>query len=674
MSDALRPHERWIWTELIGFDANRSDLGVSEYLDTAGFTPDAICLLLTSPDFVLAHEDAAEEIVLPEDVCSRDGHEFNPQRERQAWTNRQLQGLIAGLQQRGIEVYLTVFTRFYGNRFHHEWLSDHPEACKVFRRHGWAASLNCLARLSDGSYFEDYFIPKLVQTLDYYGFDGWHGADGWGPLNGPIYEVDLSDDMVGQFAETVEIPLPEEVTRECGHDTDLLEARARWLWRNARREWIGFYADRWAAFWAKALDALHAAGKRAMINSAWGRAPWEALYRYGIDYRRIVEAGVDGIVVETVAAGLSMDPRPNAADVTRHADFLSMLMLMRGGLPDARLIFLHNTHDTVEEWDAIRHKPTLLEKEIFSLSNVYSVGPGGEGEPCADGFLVCLGDGLDERHWEWLRARWQLAWSGSPRRPLGVTLLWADDLLEAQMADFTRTRSWTVHRLLFHLMTEGAPEQAVANLGHIDVPRGPALLLNHHLLAPEDLLRVIDEAAGPLVLIGRADCDLSLPEPSARFADRSGPLSLSCLVYGADVVPPAIDDWEPPGLPDDLMALEEPRGYWDHFTFRPVSPQFLRACARVTAEVSDAPRVVEEADNVLVMATEERSGRIRVALKNKSRFYMRPTIDMRRPIERVDILTHFPSLLVRPEGPRFSVRVPPEGITVVEVQLADDDA
>ena len=155
-----------------------------------------------------------------------------------------------------------------------------------------------------------------------------------------------------------------------------------------RHEWIEFHAERWAGFWAKALDALHGAGKRAFINSAWGRAPWEALYRYGIDYRRIVAAGVDGIVVETVAAGLSMDPRPYAADVTRHADFLSMLMLMRAGLPDAKLIFLHNTHDVVEEWDAIRHVPTLLEKEIHALTGVYHHRADGSLRPASDGLLV----------------------------------------------------------------------------------------------------------------------------------------------------------------------------------------------------------------------------------------------------------------------------------------------
>jgi len=44
----MRNHERWIWTELIGFDSDQPDQGVAEYLETTGFVPDCICLLITS--------------------------------------------------------------------------------------------------------------------------------------------------------------------------------------------------------------------------------------------------------------------------------------------------------------------------------------------------------------------------------------------------------------------------------------------------------------------------------------------------------------------------------------------------------------------------------------------------------------------------------------------------
>jgi len=182
---------------------------------------------------------------------------------------------------------------------------------------------------------------------------------------------------------------------------------------------------------------------------------------------------------------------------------------------------------------------------------------------------------------------------------------------------------------------------------------------------------VLAYQAGPTILIGR---ELEgLPPPGVRFDDPSGPLSLVCLVYGVEPAEALeIEPWEPPPLPDDVMAMDEPVGYWDHFTFAPVSPAFLRACADAIATVSGAPRVVEEADAVTVMATEEASGRLRVALKNSTPFYARPRVDVGREIAAVDILTEYPSLLVRPEGSTFAVRVPPKGVTVVEVALAEE--
>lgn len=664
---ATRPHERWIWTELIGFDNTQPDMGVGEYLQSAGFTPTTVCLLIGSPDFILSHESLGHEAPLHPDFCARDGHDHNPHRQRQVWTNRQLQELIRQLQSQGVAVFLTVFTRFYQNQFHHEWISDHREVCMVFASLGWVSSINSLARLADGGYYEDYFIPKLVETLTYYGFDGWHGADGYGPLNGPLWRVDFSDDMVGQFGGASRLSLPPEVIGECGYDAGKLEARAAWIWRHARHEWIEFYADRWAGFWQKAMAALHAAGKRGVINSAWGRAPFESLYRYGIDYRRIVDAGVDGIVVETVAAGLAMDPRPGAAHESRHYDFLSMLMLIRAYVPNTRLIFLHNAHDVVEQWDAIRHMPTLLEREIYALANVWHHADDGPLQPAADGFLVCLGDGLDPDHWRWLRARWELAFDAAPRRTLGAMVVWSDAAMAAQVSDFTETRAWTPHRLLFHLMTRGAMVQATVRAADVERVEGPLLVLNPHLFTPEELREVATYDRGPLVAIG-PDLGCLLPGETG-FSDVLAPGQLQCRVRGADcVVPPELPAAEET-IPPDLTDLPEPQGYWDHMYFREVSEGFIRACVDVINCASGAPGVVDAAETVTLMAVEQEPGVLRIALKNKSDVYARPTVDVGKTIEGVHVLTDFPSLRIVPEGTRFSVRVPGKGVTVVDVRL-----
>ncbi|MEW6359365.1 MAG: hypothetical protein AB1696_23720 [Planctomycetota bacterium] len=666
--DTQRPHERWIWTELIAFDNTQSDLGVGEYLDAAGFVPTALCLLMTTPDFILSYQGISEEAALPPDYCARDGHEFNRQRQRQTWTNHQLRELIRRLRERGIEVYVTVFTRFYRDRFHHEWVSDHREVFMVFKSAGPAWAINSLARLKDGTYYEDYFARQLVAVTRDYGFDGWHGADGYGPLNGPIYEVSFSDDMVGQFAEARDLDLPCFVIGECGGDVEKLKARAEWIWRNVRRDWIEFYADRWAGFWRKMVAALHGAGKKAVINSAWGRAPFESLYRYGIDYRKIVDAGVDGIVVETVAAGLAMDPR--TADADRHYDFLSMLMLIKAHAPEAKLIFLHNTHDVVEQWDALRHQPTVLEREIYSLPNVYHTDATGRLKPCADGFLVCLGDAIARDEWAWLRENWRLAFHPLPSRSLGATLVWSDTAFRSQLDDFVRTRSWFPHRLLFHLMGRGALVGSTARIEALENVRGPILVLNPHIFPDEEAKRVFEYARGPIIAIGRKPN--GLPPAGFEFEDVYPPDPLWCGVYGASATfDPKIEANGTEDLPADVMALSEPRGYWDHLPCRKVSDGFLDACIRVI-QATCGISILTEADSVTLMVAEETAGRLRVAVKSKSPVYARPQVDMGKRIERVEVLSRFPAVRIEPEGSRFTVKVPGKGIVVLAVTLAGE--
>jgi hypothetical protein len=659
----LRPHERWIWTELIAFDNQQPDFGVGQYLSTTGFVPTTMSLLIGSPDFVLSHSGIEKEIALAEEYCSRDGHEFNQERKRQVWTNHQLRSLIAGLHARGVQVYLSLFSQYKRDKTHREWISDHLEVLHVWKSSGFAWALNSLARLKDGSFFEDYFARQMVKTLSDFGFDGWHGADGFGPLSGSLHEVSFSDDMIGQFAGTPGLQLPEVVTQTCVFDVPKLTARADWILKNRRAEWSEFYAQRWTRFWNTMVTALHGAQKKAVINSAWGRAPFESLYRYGIDYQRIAATGVDGIIVETVAAGLAMDPR--LANQDRHDDFLAMLMLMRACVPETRLIFLHNVHDTVEQWDAIRHIPTVLEREIYALANVFHTKPDGTLRPSADGFLACLGDGLKRDEWRWLEERWELAFSPLPQRTLGATVVWSDAAFRAQMGDFLKTRTWNTHHMLFHLMAAGASVQSTIGVGSLEKARGALLVPNAHLLPPDELAAVMRYRGSPIMLVGRKLS--AMPKADIEFSDVYPPNEMWCGVYGAKpaVVEITTDGEEPPL--GDLMSLTVPRSAWDHLTYRKVSTSFVKACAQTLQRISTPITVVAESDSVALMPVEQTNGRIRIAIKNRTASYARPQIDIGQPIESVEVRTSFPSVAIRPEGSKFSVRVPGHGITVVEV-------
>lgn len=664
---SVRSHERWIWTELIAFDNQNPDFGVNQYLKATGFTPKAICLLIGSPDFVLSHAGIEKEVGLPKEYCSREGHEFNRERKRQDWTNHQLRSLIQGLKKKGVEVYLSSFSKYTRDREHREWIRDHLEVLHVWRKYGKAWALNCLSRLNDGSYFEDYFATQMVRTLNDYGFDGWHGADGFGPLSGSIHDTSFSDDMIDQFATTSGLKLPKVVTQMCGHDVPKLTARGDWILKHKRAEWCEFYADRWARFWSTMVTALHAQKKKAVINSAWGRAPFESLYRYGIDYQRIAATGVDGIIVETVAASLAMDPR--LANTDRHDDFLSMLMLIRACVPETRLIYLQTVHDVVEQWDAIHHHPTVLEREIYALPNVFHVTSDGKLKPSGDGFLVCLGDGLNRDEWGWLESRWDLAFTQPPLGTDGVTVVWSDAAYRAQMVDFIHTRTWNTHRLLYQIMSAGATVQTTVNVNSLEHARGAILVPNSHLLPADELTKVMNYQRGPIVLIGRK-VD-SLPKPDLEFRDVYRPYELWCGVYHADTgfkgeMPAIVKDGEELPL-GDLSKLTAPRSYWTHLKYRKVSQSFVKACAETLQKVSKAITVTSNEDAVALMPVKLANGHFRIAIKNRSHSYARPQIDVGKPVKSAKVLTSYPSVAIHPKGSKFDLRVPGRGIVVIEV-------
>lgn len=660
-------HERWIWTELIGFDTRQPDLGVREYLDTAGFVPAAVCLLLSHVDFVLQHAGMATEIELPKDICSREGHEHNQTRTRQAWSNWQVRSLIEQLHAHGIEVYLTVFAQCFDNRWHQEWAMEHPEVRTLHPRIGHRGDINPLTHLRDGTWYEDFFCAKLVQAVTDYGFDGWHGADEYGPLSEPLYDCDFDDDMVAQFLAARPVTLPAGIPARCGDDYVQHVRRADAIWRDLRQEWIEFYADRWAAFWRKLVTALHAHGRKAVINSSWGRAPFESLYRYGIDYRKIVDTGVDAIVVETVAAALTLDAR--CGDAARHFDFLSMLMLIRAYVPDTKLIFLHNVQDVVEQWDAIHHGPAILEKEIYSLANVFLTDQDGQFRRSADGFLVCLGDGIVATEWQWLEKRWQAAFGPMPAQVHGATLVWSDAAMHNQIPEFTRTRSWFTHRLLYHLMERGAPVQSVVRIDAMAGARGPLLLLNFHLFPKVEQDAVLAYRHGPLVFVGPEH--ETLPAGDLAFTDLYSPGALCCRGCGltGQGAPHLETDGPDDRLAATITAVDEPHGLWLHFPCRHVSASFLQGCANLILATAGV-RIVADADAVTLMLAEQGDGTLHVALKNKRHTYAKPRLDFGRPLRALRVRSEFPIITLRPEGTTFAVKVPPGGIVVVEVEFA----
>lgn len=656
-------YSRWVWVELTGFDRESPDLGVSAYLDRAGFVPDAVLLLLFNPDFVHTHDGLEEDAPLPFDCCSYAGHPRGYERESQPWTRHELRRLVQELQARGIEVAVSVFDGFVTD----EWIGKHSELLTMTRSGNRIRSICPWKRFADGAFYEHYFARKLGEVLSDYGFDGYHLADGYCHPRLTLYEADYSDDMVGQFLGARGIQLPAGFAAQTGDEPDGVRARADWIWRNARIEWIRFHTERISEFCRTVVAAVHDRGRWVVANNALTREPFQAMYRYGVDYQRMVGAGLDGLVLETVAPGVAIGGeggRPGQ----KHYDFLAMVLLTSSCVRDIPLRCLNNTHDANEQWDVLEHGPTLLEREVYCNSNLYRWRADGSLQRCSSGPVVCLGDGIEPHQWERLREWWERGFGSTPRRVVGATVVWSDAAHARQLEDYIATRRWSTHKLLYELLAHGAPIHCVADVGAVGAVLGPLVVLNSHLFPEDELAAVLTHARGPVIMIGSGAP--SQPPADLRFDDCYGPGQLQCAAYGC---PPgwevSIESDGPEELPASLLDAPEPVPYFEELYFRRVSASFLDACSGLIAALSGAPRVLVRPDVVRAQALELEDGTLRLLVGNDSYHYVVTELDAGREISAVSVVTRFPCAPPMPHGSRVACRVPPRGMVILDLAL-----
>jgi len=182
-----------VWMPMIGFDREQEDQGVGELLERMSFVPNAVSAFLFHPDIVNQHAGMSEERTLPPDNCSYYGSPRNVERSRQDWTSYDLRALVGHLNAACVEPYLGIMGVELGNRWHNEWISEHPEV--RFAGRDFEYGYCVLKRLADGSYYEDFFVEKLCETLTDYGFAGLQVADNFCPAPSTIHQGDFSTDM-----------------------------------------------------------------------------------------------------------------------------------------------------------------------------------------------------------------------------------------------------------------------------------------------------------------------------------------------------------------------------------------------------------------------------------------------------------------------------------------------
>lgn len=671
-------YEKWIWTELLAFDNSQVDQGVQAYLDRLGFVPQGISLLVSAADFFVLHEAMDKERRLFPDACSRCGHAGNEERSRQDWTNYQLRLLVQNLQAKKIEVFCSVFMYYLKDKFHHEWATDHPEILLTYEGLGVTDGLFPLARLDDGTLYEDIFIHKMLEVVQDYGFDGWHGPDAQGP-SGALSSGECSDSFMRQFAEYLGDRLPVDFELVSDGSLPSLRKRMDYIWNNLWREWTEFNMSRWESFWGKAVNGLRAIGKKSMINSGNTKSAFESIYIYGIDYRKIAEIGVDYLVVETVAGNLALIEGHDC-----HFDFAATLAEMKAFVPGMKVIFLHGIKDVVESYDLLRHAPGRLDREVYTLTNQYYVEADQSLSRCADGLMACLGDGLQAAEWEYLRRQWQVGYGLDTVRVGGLTWVFDDVSVDALRDDYPLNGTWPGFKQVGYLVEHYDLQiNQICRPENVDEHKQPLLVPNFDLCSKETQRQLLSYDAAPVVLLGKMD-GLQIPESAGRIeCEIAEGYTIECVILNGgmngQIVTAVCDGGQeficdkPPYRFEEMPKyMVIPAGFWDQAVDS--IGQCVDRWEKSQGLMSCRARNVEEGLRIITM--EDAEERMRVAFISCAPKYICPEYGFSQKVTGVEKVSSFPytSVAISNDvivtGHRQSVlHIPPYGVITVDVEF-----
>ena len=612
-----------VWTELVGFDNASSDYGVAEFLSRSEVRPSAVSILLTDPELMHSHRDLSADFPIGDFHCSYCARPGSEERARQPWTAWQLRGLVAELRRRGVEAYPSFFdvasstnsgyaAKFGARPFAKTWLDAHPEIGCQLADGRLSRDICVIKRFADGTAYEDFFAPQLLRFLRDYGFSGWHACDGFGHPRHALNEGDFSDDVLEQFAAAVP-----SVRIPSGGCAD----RAAWVLANARPAWCRFWARRHAQFVGKAAAALHSAGMKVFANTCWTCDPFEALWRYGVDYRLLEKAGVDGFYSEASATVLTLEGWGEQS--ISKLDRCRAALLRIAPAVSVPVFHLACVKDGMEQYNSLRHAPALVEAELLGLGGVFCGG----GRSFA-GVLWCLADGIRREEWARLDAMRGLA--ASSARPDGVRVVWSARAHDAELDAYAADATQSSYALLARLLHAGASVSASMRVDEAIADKSAPLLILNPALFPADELAALRKRSAAVVEFGLGSAGFEPgPVPAGRDAK----------------------NWLMPlpgrGIPDDAVV------------------------AAVKAVNAHAAAFPDDGMAALrVSSCRASDGALLVTATNDRQTYLNARIVLRGEPKSVTALTESPSLPVSVSGlggglSRLDAKIPPCGVVLL---------
>ena len=493
--------EKLIWIELIGFDNRKPDFGVGELLSRMECKPSKVALLLCDTELIHAHDNLDRDFRIGAQHCSYVARPYNSERRRQDdWTAFQLRDLNRTLRSRGVEVYAAFFdyvmfedsARKNGIPDFDAWNSRHKELLFTIADGSTFRSICHFKHLADGTLYEDFFAEKLSAFLTDYEFDGWLACDGFAHPRLPIYKGDFSDDVTVQFEQFLGKPLPVGTIAE----------RSVHILANLRLEWMHFCVKRQSEFIRKTVAAAKASGKSVIAFNAWTRDPFEAIWRYGTDYRDIRDAGVDAMVVECSTGVVTIEGWNCGEDTEMLDRNRAMLMRISAYVPELPLYQLYAVKDDCEEYCVLRHAPPLAATEILSNGALFSAI---SGKQCLSGAMICLGDAIEKHEWNFLDDCLKSIFAIDLRTPISPLLVMSKNAMENELEAYSARPVCNSFRLCSELIANGAPISLVGGEAEpFRIPETPVLIIHpfHH---PKRLIADITSKCRTVILIGLLD-------------------------------------------------------------------------------------------------------------------------------------------------------------------------
>ncbi len=628
--------QKFLWIELIGFDNESPDFAVGDLLSRMEIIPQGISLLIWCTELIHSHTNLSTDAPIGAKHCAYWARSRNEERARQDWSKFQLKKLVALLQERGIDVYVSFFDQLMSDEKRKsiglpaqtEWIDKHPEIrCQLCD--GTIVNSICpYKRLADNSLYEDFFFAQLERFLLDYNFNGLHCADGFAHPRVAIGDGDFSADMIQQFCEAQKIQVP---------DGDI-ESRSQWILSNARRQWVEFHGWRQANFWRKGMKMLERNNLKHLFNSCWTRDPLEAKFRYGIDYNLLTEAGVKSWIIEAQAAVVETEGW-NHSPIPMQDFYRAMVLRMKAFMPDAALFLLHCVKDGLEQYNVLRHAPTFMDSDLLSLRGLVCTE-----KLALDGAMTCLADGIRREEWRRLDRTYKKSVARQPQKLPWPVVLWSDQAFQQEFEAYCRQPQCSSFRTHAGLLSCGAVLPAIVSIDDLKTTeKTPLIIFNPGFFPSEELQEAYLHSDGNLAQIG-------------LFADGE----FACRIY------------------NNSRLLEEFSAELGNSLFKEVStwleelpekmPQIAffekAACAinRHFAEVR--PATIPSAVRLCGFYEDNKS--LRLLITNEKRIYQRAELSLKGIWSLVEVLS--PDELILPPALRYvdgdstlNIKLPPSG-------------